>query len=204
MGNGERDNALREGRVFLTGKEFLDSPEEEVDYTAKLKETFGPKICTCSIHNCRGCECWDALTAGVEKEAKDTEGAESFYFFETLLDEAHPMSKLFYDKLLKAALLHSKKQRDYGKDSDPFANVRASEEWGVPGWVGAMIRATDKVRRLQTHATRGSLINESVEDSLLDLAVYALIALVLYEQDLATHGESVKDLFDVAAEEGLL
>ena len=123
-----------------------------------------------------------------EKEANAAKGADSFFFFETLLDEAHPTSKLFYDKLIAAALLHAKKQRDYGKEGDPFANVRASEEWGVPGWVGAMIRATDKVRRLQTHATRGSLINESVEDSLLDLAVYSLIALVLYEQDLATKG----------------
>jgi hypothetical protein len=120
--------------------------------------------------------------------AEEIKGADSFFFFETLLDEAHPTSKLFYDKLIAAALLHAKKQRDYGKEGDPFANVRASEEWGVPGWVGAMIRATDKVRRLQTHATRGSLINESVEDSLLDLAVYSLIALVLYEQDLATKG----------------
>ena len=161
----------------------------ERDNALKLKKTFAPK---------------DLLTEIYREAEEESKGAESFFFFETLLDEAHPMSKLFYDKLLKAALLHSKKQRDYGKDSDPFANVRASEEWGVPGWVGAMIRATDKVRRLQTHATRGSLINESVEDSLLDLAVYALIALVLYEQDLATHGESVKDLFDVAAEEGLL
>jgi len=123
-----------------------------------------------------------------EKEANAAKGADSFFFFETLLDEAHPTSKLFYDKLIAAALLHAKKQRDYGKEGDPFANVRASEEWGVPGWVGAMIRATDKVRRLQTHATRGSLINESVEDSLLDLAVYSLISLVLYEQDLATKG----------------
>jgi hypothetical protein len=120
--------------------------------------------------------------------AEEIKGADSFFFFETLLDEAHPTSKLFYDKLIAAALLHAKKQRDYGKEGDPFANVRASEEWGVPGWVGAMIRATDKVRRLQTHATRGSLINESVEDSLLDLAVYSLISLVLYEQDLATKG----------------
>jgi len=125
---------------------------------------------------------------GDDLECQPRQGADSFFFFETLLDEAHPTSKLFYDKLIAAALLHAKKQRDYGKEGDPFANVRASEEWGVPGWVGAMIRATDKVRRLQTHATRGSLINESVEDSLLDLAVYSLIALVLYEQDLATKG----------------
>ena len=59
---------------------------------------------------------------------------------------------------------------------------RASEEWGMPGWVGAMVRATDKVRRLQSYARNGELVNEGVEDAFMDLAVYALIALVLWEE----------------------
>ena len=78
--------------------------------------------------------------------------------------------------------LHAAKQADYGRDADPFANVRASEEWGVDPWVGALIRATDKVRRLQTYAVKRSLVNEGVEDSLMDLAVYALIALILFRE----------------------
>ncbi|KKL13159.1 hypothetical protein LCGC14_2528550 [marine sediment metagenome] len=65
---------------------------------------------------------------------------------------------------------------------DPFANVRGSEEWGVEPWVGALIRATDKIRRLQKFARVGKLANEAVEDSFRDLAVYAIIALVLYEE----------------------
>jgi hypothetical protein len=78
--------------------------------------------------------------------------------------------------------LHDKKQEDYGRDSDPFANVRASEDFGVSPWVGTMIRANDKMRRIQRFAERGSLANESVRDSLMDLAVYAIIALVLYDE----------------------
>ena len=78
--------------------------------------------------------------------------------------------------------LHAAKQHDYGRASDPFANVRASEEWGVAPWIGALIRATDKVRRLQTFANKGTLRNEGVEDSLMDLAVYALIGLILYRE----------------------
>jgi len=77
---------------------------------------------------------------------------------------------------------HARKQRDYGTDADPFANIRGSEEWGVEAWRGAMIRATDKIRRLQTYARTGTLANEGVEDSLIDLAVYALIALVLFRE----------------------
>jgi len=79
--------------------------------------------------------------------------------------------------------LHDKKQQDYGRVSDPYANVRASEDFGIPGWVGTIVRANDKMRRLQKFSQDQALINESVEDSLLDLATYAIIALDLYRQE---------------------
>lgn len=110
----------------------------------------------------------------------------SFHFFESLLDsaeDAHPGSRMFYNELIQCGLLHSQKQRDYGKPTDPFANVRSSEEWGIPGWVGAMVRLNDKVKRLQTLARTGGLANESAVDSFRDICVYALIALVLYRDD---------------------
>lgn len=97
--------------------------------------------------------------------------------------EPHPASETFHAILHEMGELHDRKQQDYGKDDDPFANVRASEEWGMPAWVGAMVRATDKVRRLQSFAAKGELANESVIDAFNDLAVYAVIARVLYEQD---------------------
>jgi len=96
----------------------------------------------------------------------------------------HPNSQRFHDLLKEAGELHDKKQEDYGRGNDPFANVRSSTEWGVPAWKGAMIRLNDKVKRLQTLATKGSLANEAAVDSFMDIAVYALIALVLYEQEL--------------------
>lgn len=94
----------------------------------------------------------------------------------------HPNSQRFHDLLAEAADLHDMKQGDYGRDEDPFANVRASEDWNVPAWVGAMVRLTDKVRRLQSLARRGSLNNEAAIDSFMDIAVYALIARILYEE----------------------
>ena len=116
----------------------------------------------------------------------DTIASEDFQFFETLLDaaeDAHPGSKAFYNKIIEAGILHAQKQRDYGRSDDPFSNVRASEDFGVPGWVGCMIRANDKIRRLQTYAKTGTLANEGVKDSFLDLAVYSLIGLVLFEEE---------------------
>ena len=97
--------------------------------------------------------------------------------------QRHPNSERFHQILKELGDLHDKKQLDYGRGNDPFANVRASLDWGVPAWVGAMIRLNDKVKRLQSFSTKGSLANEGVEDSLRDISVYAAIALVLYEEE---------------------
>ena len=89
----------------------------------------------------------------------------------------------FKAEIAKLIALHDRKQQDYGRDEDPFANVRASAEWGMEPWVGAMVRANDKMKRLQKAARGGTMANESVLDSFDDLAVYAVIAKVLYLED---------------------
>ncbi len=97
--------------------------------------------------------------------------------------DLHPASRRFHEILMEMWALHRAKQSDYGREHDPYANVRATEDWGQPAWVGAMIRATDKMRRLQKVARGGTLVNEAARDSFLDLAVYAVIGLVLWEED---------------------
>jgi hypothetical protein len=95
----------------------------------------------------------------------------------------NPMTE--FEKVLQEIRdLHIKKQSDYGRpeQGDPFANVRASEDFGIPGYLGAVIRANDKVRRIQKYARGGTMVNESVEDSLLDAAVYFMIALCLFRE----------------------
>lgn len=99
------------------------------------------------------------------------------------MDKRHPTSQRFHDIMDELKALHDQKQADYGRTDDPFANVRASTEWGVAAWVGAMVRLNDKVRRLQKAAQGGPLANEGVIDSLNDIAVYAIIARILYEGD---------------------
>jgi len=94
----------------------------------------------------------------------------------------HPLAERFHQLVKQIAELHDKKQEDYGRDKDPFANVRSASEWGVDPWVGAMVRLNDKVRRLQTLRRKGHLVNEGALDSFQDIAVYALIAYVLYEE----------------------
>lgn len=88
----------------------------------------------------------------------------------------------FHALLAELAMLHDRKQQDYGAGDDPLANVRASEDWGIPAWVGACVRLNDKVKRLQSFARKGYLANEGAEDSLQDIAVYALLALILMRE----------------------
>ena len=91
----------------------------------------------------------------------------------------HPM---FFQVLEEMALLHDKKGRDYGIGVDTLGNVRSSEQWGIPAWIGSLVRANDKIVRLQNAARGSALVNEGIEDSLMDLAAYAVIALVLYRE----------------------
>ena len=103
--------------------------------------------------------------------------------WESMQPARHPKSQEFHNILKEMGALHDQKQRDYGRPDDPFANVRASADFGIPAWIGAVVRANDKMRRLQTAAQGSQLSNEGVEDSLLDLAVYAIIGLILYREE---------------------
>jgi len=101
----------------------------------------------------------------------------------------HPSSQRFHDILGELGALHDKKQKDYGSGEDPFANLRATEDWccpachaPIPGWLGALIRLSDKVKRLQAFTRNGKLANEGVIDSMDDIGVYAPIARVMYEE----------------------
>ena len=84
--------------------------------------------------------------------------------------------------------LHDRKGADYGTDSDPYANVRMSEGFGIPAWMGVAIRMNDKIKRLQTAGTQlvregeVSLANEGLEDAFLDLAVYGIIGIIMVRE----------------------
>jgi hypothetical protein len=96
----------------------------------------------------------------------------------------HHSSERFHQILKEIGDLHDMKQADYGSDNDPFANVRAAEDFGLPGWVGGAIRMNDKMRRITKAGRLGpeSLKFDSVEDDLRDMACYAVICLVMLEE----------------------
>ena len=100
----------------------------------------------------------------------------------------HPESQAFKDTLDAMLLLHDRKQKDYGTSESPFANLEASEMFGIPAWIGIAIRSNDKMRRLMTATNQwletGSvqLSNESLDDSWIDLAVYAVVGYLKTQQ----------------------
>jgi len=95
-------------------------------------------------------------------------------------------NNMFSEILKEMQETHDRKSKDYGNSEDPLANIRSSEKFGIPAWIGAVIRGNDKVIRIQSFVKKGRMENESLEDSLLDWAVYGVIALQLY-RELKTH-----------------
>jgi len=82
----------------------------------------------------------------------------------------------------KLSAVYSDKNRDYSGDNDPWSAFMSCRELGIEPWVGVLVRMLDKVNRLKVFAKRGaySVKDETVYDTLCDLAVYAVIAAVLY------------------------
>ena len=96
----------------------------------------------------------------------------------------HPSSQAYYDLLEELRQMHAKKSHYYGSANDPLANIRNGAEFvQIEPWRAAMVRLSDKVTRLATYNRVGTLTFESVEDTLLDLASYSLITLVMLRED---------------------
>ncbi len=94
--------------------------------------------------------------------------------------EAHPHTLRFVEILRELRDLHTKKAKDYGDNTTPLRNIVFSAELlGLDPITGALLRMSDKLFRLGSFVKKGELANESMEDSLRDIAVYAIICLVL-------------------------
>ena len=92
--------------------------------------------------------------------------------------------------------LHKAKDTDYSGENGSLSNFRACEAFGVPAWKGAAIRLSDKWSRFMSLMANGesaAVKDEPLEDTLKDIAVYAVIVLALreykYDEDVS-HGKS--------------
>jgi len=90
----------------------------------------------------------------------------------------------FYEILEDMGELHSKKNHDYAGTSDPLKNLRACTRLDLEPFMGVMVRLQDKWSRLEEFVKSGKLMvkGESVKDTLMDNAVYSILAIILYEE----------------------
>jgi hypothetical protein len=91
----------------------------------------------------------------------------------------------YFRLLEEMADLHARKSADYGSadGEKPLDNVVASAELGIEPWLGVLLRMNDKWVRLKNFAKKRRLACESARDSLMDLAAYALITIILMEEE---------------------
>jgi hypothetical protein len=95
-------------------------------------------------------------------------------------------SKEFIKLLDDIRDLHKRKNDGYaGKDADdPWANFRMAEMLGISAFQGCLIRMSDKFIRVcnLSKDPTNDQVGEHITDTLLDLAVYSLIAICLYNE----------------------
>lgn len=89
-----------------------------------------------------------------------------------------------YWLMKRQAELLLQKGHDYSGTEDSYANLRSSSALGISPWRGVLLRMSDKFSRLCNFSCQGILKvkDESVEDTLLDLANYSLLCLVLFKE----------------------
>jgi len=108
------------------------------------------------------------------------------------MDKDFPGHSEIYKLIGKLIQTHAKKSHDYGVD-DPMGNFEFSSQiTNVPAWFGAFIRMTDKWGRLKSLLRKEQLVKEeSLEDTLLDNALYSLIVSALYDKESITNTENI-------------
>lgn len=87
----------------------------------------------------------------------------------------------FYRLLDIMADIHSKKNKDYG-NGNPLGNFMDAAGLGVTPFKGVLVRMSDKWARIRSLVNKdgvGAVVDESIEDTLIDLANYAILAVVI-------------------------
>jgi hypothetical protein len=94
--------------------------------------------------------------------------------------------------LIPMVLTNRAKRRDYAEDGSPFTNFERTADFaGFEAiWLSALFNCAQKLARITALRKNGRLddpSNEAVEDTLLDNAVYAVIALAIYKESQENH-----------------
>jgi hypothetical protein len=90
----------------------------------------------------------------------------------------------FYELLEQMADTHSRKNHDYAEESNPLSNFEeVSEHVGIkPFDVIRVFLATKNARLKQLSKKENLVVGESIKDTLMDMAVYALLGYIMLEE----------------------
>lgn len=92
---------------------------------------------------------------------------------------------VLYDITESMKITHLKKDHDYCPDDQYLYNLRSSEAFGIPAWVGTLVRMGDKKNRCESAILSDRVLlvdTESIADTLQDFSIYALLCAVLYQE----------------------
>lgn len=91
-----------------------------------------------------------------------------------------------FDALLKLmGVIHDAKRSDYASSGNPLGNFEAARMLGIDPMIGILIRMGDKYTRICNLAGKGraAVKDESITDTLIDLANYSLLAVLSYKKE---------------------
>lgn len=87
------------------------------------------------------------------------------------------LMSLHEETLLHCQEIMRAKSHDYSNGSDPYANFRIAEMFGLHPVTGILLRVTDKLQRIRSFVSTGELkvSGESVDDACDDIVNYAIL-----------------------------
>jgi len=120
-----------------------------------------------------------------DSPVKEIEKGLAILQFKKIWKFGHPD---FYDLLVKMAEIHEVKNKSYGI-GNALGNFMECQRFGIPAWKGCLVRITDKVSRVYNLADKmndplyaDAIKMENLEDTLIDLANYSLLCLILLRE----------------------
>ena len=87
--------------------------------------------------------------------------------------------------------VYEAKDNDYSATGLPMGNLRKCEDAGIEAWRGCLVRIGDKMSRLENFLKEKEylVISEKAEDTVIDLANYAILMSCLIQEIKKPHSE---------------
>jgi len=98
--------------------------------------------------------------------------------------------------------VYEAKDNDYSATGLPMGNLRKCEDAGIDAWRGCLVRIGDKMSRLENFLKEKEylVISEKAEDTVIDLANYAILMSCLIEEIKTPHSDYYWNLSEKAQE----